>query len=148
MQLTWCSETRSLNLNHNIRPSLSFSFNLWNPDFFYFKLLHLAVLPYKQAVNRQTIKTNVIKIMIHSATFLYPIGSPSGHGVETCSWVNHSLSLYKHSLSFYMYLLLCIFYYYVMCSVSLIILIFMYVPFCVFCLIVLFCVLFVCKCVL
>jgi hypothetical protein len=41
------------------------------------------------------------------------------------------------------------FYYYVICSfVSLNILIVMYVPFCVFCLIVLFCVLFVCKCVL
>jgi hypothetical protein len=41
------------------------------------------------------------------------------------------------------------FYYYVMCSsVSLRILIVMYVPFCVFCLTVLFCVLFVCKCVL
>jgi hypothetical protein len=49
----------------------------------------------------------------------------------------------------YVFLLLCIFYYYVMCSfVSLSILIVMYVPFCVFCLIVLFCVLFVCKCVL
>jgi hypothetical protein len=36
-----------------------------------------------------------------------------------------------------------------MCSfVSLSILIVMYVPFCVFCVIVLFCVLFVCKCVL
>jgi hypothetical protein len=41
------------------------------------------------------------------------------------------------------------FYYYVMCSsVSLSILIFMYVPFCLFSLIVLFCVLFVCKYVL
>jgi hypothetical protein len=41
------------------------------------------------------------------------------------------------------------FYYYVICSfVSVSILIVMYVPFCVFCLIVLFCVLFVCKCVL
>jgi hypothetical protein len=41
------------------------------------------------------------------------------------------------------------FYYYVMCSfVSLSILTVMYVPFCVFCLIVLFCVLFVRKCVL
>jgi hypothetical protein len=41
------------------------------------------------------------------------------------------------------------FYYYVMCSfVSLSILIVMYVPFCVFCLIVPFRVLFVCKCVL
>jgi hypothetical protein len=45
--------------------------------------------------------------------------------------------------------LLYIFYYYVKRSfVSLSILIVMYVPFCVFCLIVLFCVLFVCKCVL
>jgi hypothetical protein len=41
------------------------------------------------------------------------------------------------------------FYYYVICSfISLSILIVMYVPFCVFCLIVLFCVLFMCKCVL
>jgi hypothetical protein len=53
----------------------------------------------------------------------------------------------------YVFLLLSIFivmyFYYVMCSfVSLSILIVMYVPFCVFCLIVLFCVLFVCKCVL
>jgi hypothetical protein len=41
------------------------------------------------------------------------------------------------------------FYYYVMCSfVSLSNLIVMYVPFCVFCIIVLFCLLFVCKCVL
>jgi hypothetical protein len=41
------------------------------------------------------------------------------------------------------------FYYYVMCSfVSLSILIVMYVPCCVFCLTVLFCVLFLCKCVL
>jgi hypothetical protein len=41
------------------------------------------------------------------------------------------------------------FYCYVMCSfVSLTIFIVMYVPFCVFCLTVLFCVLFVCKCVL
>jgi hypothetical protein len=41
------------------------------------------------------------------------------------------------------------FYYYVMCSfVSLSIVIVMYVPFCVFCFIVLFCVLIVCKCVL
>jgi hypothetical protein len=40
-------------------------------------------------------------------------------------------------------------YYYVMCSfVSLNILIIMYVPFSVFCLIVLFCVLLLCKCVL
>jgi hypothetical protein len=47
------------------------------------------------------------------------------------------------------FLLLCILYYYVMCPfVSLSILIVMYVPFCVFCLIVLFCVLFVCKSVL
>jgi hypothetical protein len=41
------------------------------------------------------------------------------------------------------------FYYYVVCSfVSLNILIVMYVPFCVFCSIALFCVLFMCKCVL
>jgi hypothetical protein len=45
----------------------------------------------------------------------------------------------------YVFLLLC----YVTCSfVSLSILIGTYVPFCVFCLLVLFCVLFVCKCVL
>jgi hypothetical protein len=49
----------------------------------------------------------------------------------------------------YVVLLLCSFDYYVTCSfVSLSIFIVMYVPFCVFCLIVLFCVLFVCKCVL
>jgi hypothetical protein len=49
----------------------------------------------------------------------------------------------------YVFLLLCIFYYYVMCSfVNLSIHIVMYVPFCIFWLIVLFCVLFVCKCVL
>jgi hypothetical protein len=49
----------------------------------------------------------------------------------------------------YVFWLLCIFYYYVICSfVSFSILIVMHGPFCVFCLIVLFCVLFVCKCVL
>jgi hypothetical protein len=49
----------------------------------------------------------------------------------------------------YVFLLLCIFYCYVMCSfVSLSILIVMYLPFCVFCVIVLFCVLSVCKYVL
>jgi hypothetical protein len=46
-------------------------------------------------------------------------------------------------------LIVMYFHYYVMCSfVSLSILIVMYVPFCVVCLTVLFCVLFVCKCVL
>jgi hypothetical protein len=54
----------------------------------------------------------------------------------------HSLSFYMYSY-YYVFLFLCIFYYYVTCSlVSLSILIVMYVPLCVFC------VLFVCKCVL
>jgi hypothetical protein len=45
-----------------------------------------------------------------------------------------------------MYFIVIYFYYYVTCAfVSLSILIVMYVPFCVFCLIVLFCVLSVCK---
>jgi hypothetical protein len=49
----------------------------------------------------------------------------------------------------YSYCYVMYFYYYVMCCfVRLSILIVMYVPFCVVCLIVLFCVLFVCKCVL
>jgi hypothetical protein len=62
--------------------------------------------------------------------------------------LSHSLSFYMFS-NCYVFLLLCKCYYYVMCSfVSLSILIVTYVPFCVFCLIVLFCVLFVCKCVL
>jgi hypothetical protein len=42
-------------------------------------------------------------------------------------------------------------YYYVLCSVvslSILVVMYMYVPFCAFCLTVLFCVLFVCKCVL
>jgi hypothetical protein len=48
-----------------------------------------------------------------------------------------------------MYFIVIFFYYYVMCSfVSLSILTVIYVPFCVFCLIVLFCLLYVCKCVL
>jgi hypothetical protein len=49
-----------------------------------------------------------------------------------------------------LYILIVMYFYYdVICScVSLSILIVMYVPFCVFCCIVLFCVLFVCKCVL
>ena len=44
--------------------------------------------------------------------------------------------------------LICVFLLLRVLIVSLCILIFMYVPFCVFCFIVLFCVLFVCKCVL
>jgi hypothetical protein len=66
-------------------------------------------------------------------------------------FVYHILS---YSFGYILYHFICIlivmfFYYHTMCSfVSLSILIVMYVPFCVFCFMVLFCVLFVCKCVL
>jgi hypothetical protein len=56
----------------------------------------------------------------------------------------HTFRIYSYCYVF----LFCIFCYYVMCSfVGLSILIVMYVPLCVFCLFVLFCVMFVCKCV-
>jgi hypothetical protein len=56
---------------------------------------------------------------------------------------------YVFLLLCYIFLLYVMYFYYVMCSiVSLSILIVIYVPLCVLCLIVLFCVLFVCKCVL
>jgi hypothetical protein len=58
---------------------------------------------------------------------------------------------YVFLLLCYVFLLLCYVFllFYVMCSfVNLSVLIVVYAPFCVFCFIVLFCVLFVCKCVL
>jgi len=66
---------------------------------------------------------------------------------------HYFLFFWFHFLSFYIYgcmfcMLLFNFVNYVFLLLCLCILIVMYVPFCVFCFIVLFCVLFVCKCVL
>jgi hypothetical protein len=57
--------------------------------------------------------------------------------------------MYSYCYVIYFYCYVMYFYYYIMCSfVSLSIVIITYVPFCVLCLIVLFCVLFLYKCVL
>jgi hypothetical protein len=58
------------------------------------------------------------------------------------------LLLYIFIVCYVFLLLLYIFYHYVTCSFVSLCIIIMYIPFCVFCSTVLFCVLFVCKCVL
>ena len=44
--------------------------------------MHPVVLEYEYAVNRWTIKTQLYKIMIHSATSFDPMMSPSGWSLE------------------------------------------------------------------
>jgi len=44
--------------------------------------MHPVVLECKQGVNRQIIKTQLCKIMIHSSTCFEPMKSPSGRHVK------------------------------------------------------------------
>jgi len=57
----------------------------------YFNLMHPVMLEYEYAVNRQTIKTQLYKTMIYSATCFDPMGSSSG-------WYLNLLRKYTHHI--------------------------------------------------